>query len=729
MWLYISVFPSSGRVELIAAGVAVGSAAVVVGEQLLLAVAGRHWGGLIVVGIALAVRRWTARGSGESCEVPVAELVVSIGIGLIALSVDWLWSLPSGVLVLVAGLLMVHLPATRTQRHVRLALAVMLLVGAAAVSLVRPRGWWLNSLPDYAWFEGLAKGLAEFGTVGPGGVDLKISYHWFAYAWAGLITRWAGVGPWLVLTRAAPLLIAATISLLVYAIAFRGRAAKSRADWLLVALVCCSGSMPIWYGQIFRLLRVESFSAIAGLMWILVVPLALQRSTTLPWPSRYVTAGLFVVVSFLAKTAFGAVAFVYFVGAVAIDLGRGRVGRMPALAALAASALAVLASFRFLIYDPATSVGWSRRLGSFSFLWRLEAEYLMFSRVELGGLALIWALGVVGPLVVIVAARAMTQPRDAVEILPGIVALGCAIAALCLIDMTFAEMVYGVYAAWVMLMPQAVRSCSNALSDGVKQIRTVTSAGLLAGVVGSIVTFLVPVPPGSTKGEILLRDLPHLGVIATTGVLILALVCAARSVGRRELVAAASISALVFSSLLTVQTSIRGLVRGIPSVGHATLNLAGDVAQDVSLTEATRWMRDYVPSSDVIATTIGQSTCLSRVSISSTCWDPLASRESFFALDVLAANLASPMILRSSYPAAKTIGKPVAETLREERRRREAILDFARMASIQATRVLRTYGVRWMLIERATTTRESWGPYGSISFANQDFVIVRLMLE
>jgi hypothetical protein len=82
----------------------------------------------------------------------------------------------------------------------------------------RPRLWWIKT-QDFQFFEALSFSLAHFGFRDQVFVaGYPVSYHWFSYGWIGLLSRISHADRWVVLTRAAPVLVVIAILLIVIAI-------------------------------------------------------------------------------------------------------------------------------------------------------------------------------------------------------------------------------------------------------------------------------------------------------------------------------------------------------------------------------------------------------------------------------------------------------------------------------------------------------------------------------
>ncbi len=103
---------------------------------------------------------------------------------------------------------------------------------------LNPKGWWKYHV-DVPYFEALSNSIALFGTsnslMKP---DLETRYHWFAYAWIGMLNQSLEVDPFVVQTRLLPLvtmIMAASIAF-AWTKDFTDRAFSAAIASLLVVL-------------------------------------------------------------------------------------------------------------------------------------------------------------------------------------------------------------------------------------------------------------------------------------------------------------------------------------------------------------------------------------------------------------------------------------------------------------------------------------------------------------
>ena len=142
------------------------------------------------------------------------ELLAISATVLLILSPEWFWPLPFA-LFLIAVVIWREIPKWRKQSAI---IAACLLPISILTILRRPTGWWIEDT-DVALYEAISRTLGNWGfrdNINAAGTSTN--YHWFAYAWSGLVDRVSGSPDWVSNTRTIPLLIAVGTVLIIWAI-------------------------------------------------------------------------------------------------------------------------------------------------------------------------------------------------------------------------------------------------------------------------------------------------------------------------------------------------------------------------------------------------------------------------------------------------------------------------------------------------------------------------------
>lgn len=210
-WVFFKPRSSESIHEQFGMGLAVGSTTVVVSHLVLFKtfLGGNSW---VVPSVVLLVVVATLPRARNVLSAVTEEsqgsrtfpsLVLSTAVGL---SFWWWWTLP-----IVLALLVVRYMAQASLRTKRYSMGViaglLTVVIAVAASYMRNLNntWWMFSY-DQIFSETMSVSLANWGptdNIQLAGSDL--SYHWLAFAWAGITTQGAGVGSWIVVTKILPI--------------------------------------------------------------------------------------------------------------------------------------------------------------------------------------------------------------------------------------------------------------------------------------------------------------------------------------------------------------------------------------------------------------------------------------------------------------------------------------------------------------------------------------------
>lgn len=253
---------------------------------------------------------WTAVRRGS------ATLVETLGVGLVLGTVlavlagvvgnalvawDWWWMLPAFPAVILGWGLRRRAQLLRTDAPNCASdwwpVVVGLFVGLALLWLNLRRyplswsGAWDGYHPDMIFFEALSYSVADFG---PGDsifmVGGDIRYHWLTYAWSGQLSSALEAAPFMVLTRALPVM--ALLGLVLLAVALvdlvarqQSNRARTWARWIVVALVIPGGYLGAVNGTILNFdSPSQALTSAWVLAWTTVVIIVVTRPQMGKWP-------------------------------------------------------------------------------------------------------------------------------------------------------------------------------------------------------------------------------------------------------------------------------------------------------------------------------------------------------------------------------------------------------------------------------------------------------------
>ena len=182
---------------------------------------------------------------------------------LLLLSAEWFWPLP------VAMLLITIVIWRGYPGHRRLSgfFVIFLLPLSVFSVLSRPTGWWIEDT-DVGLYEAISRTLGTWGfrdNINAAGTSTN--YHWFAYAWSGLIDRISGAPSWVSNTRVLPIIIATGTILVIWSILQRLSHVRSIIIFSLFAIAGFD-TVQTW-GRGFKLGLIASPSQMYGLFLLL----------------------------------------------------------------------------------------------------------------------------------------------------------------------------------------------------------------------------------------------------------------------------------------------------------------------------------------------------------------------------------------------------------------------------------------------------------------------------
>lgn len=301
----------AGNIERLGIGTAVGSLLAMCWDQLFVATPWRDWSWIVfpaiaVVVVVAGVRRATAADDQRRSNVSTHDVSTHdesgpphAGLGavsMLALTVLLLvqeryWPLPVVLGLIPAAFIGDHWPRLRSRFGtglVALGATVAALVAFITTALTlraRPPLWWIKT-QDFQFFEALSFSLAHWGSHDQVFVSgYPVYYHWFSYAWTGMLRRVIAAPEWVVLTRIAPVIVVLGIVLLVLELARRGGAGRWSVGVVIVFALLTD-------------LNFESFSMVQSYLWLLAfVVLAMRfldeglRPVT--WLAPFLAAGAF----------------------------------------------------------------------------------------------------------------------------------------------------------------------------------------------------------------------------------------------------------------------------------------------------------------------------------------------------------------------------------------------------------------------------------------------------
>jgi len=276
----------------IGVGFAIGSIVAIATDQVLLYTPISIIGDWVFLGLlaSFLISRSVKSGDKEQEFDVQLPLMVPICLVLFMFVQERFWPLPIAIgCVLVAIALHGGGEWIAKRRRILVIVSTAVLVALTIWSLqMRTEMWWIKT-GDFQFFEGLSYSLAHWGPTDQVFVTgYKVTYHWFSYAWVGMLSKTVGAGHWIVLTKVAPVIALVGIAHLL--MSFANQIVHRRRDVLIVCAVVVMLSD----------FNFESFSMVFSFVWLIAFACVALIFVERP------TARLALVVGVFAAAAFGA---------------------------------------------------------------------------------------------------------------------------------------------------------------------------------------------------------------------------------------------------------------------------------------------------------------------------------------------------------------------------------------------------------------------------------------
>ena len=731
----VSMNRLSFSAEFLGMGFAIGSFLSMVGDQLLLHSRFSAVGWLLPLGLGLFLTlnvRFSEAAQPETRSQNV--FLWALAGAFVSLGIEWFWTFPIGLSFAIFLLLLEKKPPStkiRNSKVIRGGAVAVVLSTILAMLWTRPKIWWMQHWYDYYQFENWSSGFAHFGTNGVSGLNYEFKYHWFSFAWNGLLARLSNTQPWVATTRASILISAVGIQLFFIAILEIYGHKSTRAKIISVVLAM-STTVAIWNRDSFHVLHLESFSLVFSLIWLFAVYLLLLRMR-----SSFKIASAFLVLimsvaSIGGKSSFGFLAACA-VFALAIEVFINERKRSLPYFILGAVNLALLiVSARLWLVDSDMPKIYLPSIGFLNFLGDMSSENLIFRKYQIWLLASAWFSGVflIYFVSLLIFAKDVFAKIRKIYLLE-ILVLFASIAFVSTITFYAASQIYIAYGSFVLFLPLVGSVLLIQTHD--KNFTGFVIAhfrrGTLALSVICVLIFGASFWPFrsvdvNTPLKVVVRQLPYLGTFfvfifvyfAFSGFSNLKQQKSKR-IGSKMIVVALTISSLLF--YLTEWSS-----RIKPSYERMEREEALNSKLQFGLSEEYQvadWINRYTAKESVFATNYMFSECARCVKN----FRPVNSRLPI-EVEIFEGLVHRRLLIRQ--PNVHNAGNEVVNSPRIDdlRSKKQVISYFVNTADNSSLVDLQQYGVDFLIVSLDDTSRRDWGDSVKIVFKNSKFLVLEM---
>ena len=662
----------------------------------------------------------------------IIETLLIFGIVFLLLTPEWFWTLP-----LAAFLLIASIQISEPRRKLWLIPALLLALSASIFSdLKRPVGWWIED-SDFALYEAISKTLSIWGfRDNINAAETSTNYHWFAYAWAGLVDRITSAPSWVSNTRIVPVMIVVGIALISWAILEKLNFSRNVIIGSLI-IVGCFDTIQSW-GRGFKIGIIASPSQIYGTLLILLFLylFILYNQESLKFSSVLLAAVAFSVVG--AKVAHG----VILAGAIGTVWLFGQLKTKNLFTNKSIKVFAVLiaiySSFFFIIGGGGGS---SRGMlfDQVAFVDGITGDFRAYGLVVHWLAALILLFGMYGlqmfGVIAIIYFYSIEQ-RYVKHFAIGTAITGF-LSAVFLSGEFAVELFFTHAASSVLIILITPILVQQLLAQHKYLSKTYLIAVVTSGLIGTAVAATVPDLDSGSIGAIILRALPSIVGLLPIGCALLLTLKVKNQEPSLPLKKPFLILALAGLTTLSIGFYAVNYVRNI-SVEYPSFeaNYRDRTGEDLpDLIQASAWINENVSESEILAT---NDFCreISETCNPNTDWNALLNFSMMCTTDQvlrsddcnaggypLLTAIVDRRFLAGNYYVGISDGSAIKPWVVNR------VLDsvnFAKDPSLKSTQKLTSQGVDWFLLRRDLTNETNWTNLGATRYSNNSYLVIKL---
>ena len=669
------------------------------------------------------------------------ELTILFAAAFLILATEWFWPLPLAIMLL-ATYFALQIPRLKIYA---LGAAVIFAPISIFSTFARPRGWWIED-SDVALYEAMSKTLGTWGfRDNINGANTPTNYHWFTYAWSGLIDRVGNFSPWVSNTRVIPIFLVVGVCLLIWSIAFRLTNSKTLAGLALV-LVASFDTSQLW-GRGFKVGYIMSPSQIYGLLVLLAFFLVYSLYQEHLVKSPYLILGILAFSTLGAKVAHGAllVGGAGFVWLCTVIKEKRILSKNTALTIF--SVVPVLTCFQVIFGGPSGSsrgmifqqVGFVNSISGAVFEYGLLVHWIA---------ALVYLLGFFGLPIVLMLWR--PDSHSVKENLAQQFAIGASIVGIFVTFFLSAE--FGVQLffahgattlALTLLVPKSLIVLSNNSSFRLlhRQGQRILGIGLISVPLSVAISKL---DPNTWNGLPAQRAIYATSVFAPNVLGGLVIIYSIFAIFRLKRLPGSMSYSKTFLSFTTV-----GLVA--MSIGFYSTNWYENIKNEYpslernyeinvglnrpNLVTASEWIHQNTDEDTIFATNDFCSE-VSKDCNPSTNWNLKMGRSMKCTQEevlltptcdaggyALLTALVDRRFLAGNYYVGISDGSEIKPWVAK---RVIDSVNFAKFANAEATQTLKDQNVEWFLLRKELTDSQDWQKYGTVEYSNDSYAVIKL---
>jgi hypothetical protein len=648
------------------------------------------------------------------------SLLPIAAIATMAIGTEFFWLFPSGVLFVLAAFVSMIRTHRLSNTAIRL-LIVSAVVAGALMIINRPDVWWFLEEGDFPYLQALSHSLAERGiTDGFLVSGTAIKYHWFTYAWIGLVERASNAAVFLVLTKVAPSVVVFLITGLSWS--FIERYSQNRLRTFMATLVIMNASSyPLWvYGtKITHLISPSHFFATAILFASVILIFYITQNHI-----RQATCVVLMMTTatMLSKAAHGTifVSAVCFVTVAQFILkSTGSKIKLKEVTACIGSALLT----HFLFFS-GTEYDHTLKLRLSDFFWQVQndARALHDQIIDIIGIFVVISLICLPALLAVVSFSQTGVKKIQIDNLFNIGSLvSGSVLSVSLIGV-YGFNLYFVYAAISISTLIGFAIISN---SSLPKLTNLNWAGLMVVGIGlCFVSFLIPSLNSGSRNAIVIRSMR---VYAPSGLIVFAMIYILISSATRHQSSFKRLFKLVIIvSSMAVTFSVYNWYRIVPEKHDEWRRNGATYFASPNLETTSSWLNKNSSADDIFASNFGWPKLLDDEVrfFKEPCKSIHLKTEQTEKCRRSSNSLLLAYVHRRAWLQATYYHSLVVST--EVNRRQTATLGFVSAPTQGHLKQMLDDGVDWFVVDRSTTDLISWAPFATIRYENDSFFVLEL---
>ena len=641
-------------------------------------------------------------------------------ISAMALGTEWFWLFPSGVLFVIAAFFSIVNSPKYAKVLVRVSSLGAVLVGIFMIAN-RPKIWWFLYDSDYAFQQSLARSISQWGISDYLLLSgTKIKYHWFTYAWVGLIERSANTPTFFVFTRIAPIFFSVLIAGVIWTVIDRSSISRLRT-FTATFVVLTASSYPLWGGgtKIVFLASPSQFYAFALLITAVFLLLEAAESKI-----RYSVVVIAVIsaATILSKTMHGVILISALTATLCMQPLVKNKFRKTGVITCVISILSALLTYSLFVANSEAEAVFAVRFSDY--FWQLQGDARLLPErvIDVLGFFTVISFAIL-PLFLILANFLQTKIKQMK--LTDSLAIGSLLAGIVLsliILAAWGENLYFIHASIVVTSVLSFASLfGNRQLNIIKPHVFVTLIAL--GIALCFLSFQIPSLNSGAQYAIVIRSMR----IYASSLILITLAAGALTINlMRQKSSSIMISKfVVVASAMAVSFSVANWIDTMPRK-HDEFSRIGDTyLATPDLEHLSEWVNNNSGEKEIVASNFGWPIILEGDL-------PLFSapckmyREKIYSGDCRRTNnaLLVAYMHRRTWLQATSIH--YTGFTPEMDSRQTATLGFASDPTAAQAQQMLDDGVDWFVVDRSTTDRTSWEPFATTEYTNDSFFALRL---